>query len=173
MPRKSTIVTRMDPRIRAAVDAAIRDGRATIADIVALVDEMGGQVSKSAVGRYKQQAESQMQRYREAQEVARVWIGKLQADPEGDVGRLLAEMLRTTAFQTLGDIEAGSPQDVMFLAKALKDLASADKLTADRILLVRREAAKDAAEKVSSVGKAKGLSAETVAELRKEILGVA
>lgn len=171
MGRKSAI-TRMDPAIRAAVDAAIREGRATIADIVALIGELGGAASKSAVGRYKQQAEAQMARYREAQEVAKVWIGKLQADPEGDVGRLLAEMLRTTAFQTLGDIEAGSPQDVMFLAKALKDLASADKLTADRILLVRREAAKEAAEKVSSVGRAKGLSAETVDALRKEILGV-
>lgn len=172
MGRKSSI-TRMDPRIREAVDAAIREGRATIADIVALIREMGGQASMSGVGRYKQQAEAQMARYREAQEVAKTWIGKLQADPEGDVGRLLAEMLRTTAFVTLGDLDAGSPQDVMFLAKALKDLASADKLTADRILLVRREAAKEAAEKVSSVGKAKGLSAETVEALRKEILGVA
>lgn len=172
MGRKSAI-KQLDPAIREAADAAIREGRATIEEITALINSMGGAVSKSAVGRYKQQAEAQMARYREAQEVAKVWIGKLQADPEGDVGRLLAEMLRTTAFQTLGDIEAGSPQDVMFLAKALKDLASADKLTADRILLVRREAAKDAAEKVSSVGKAKGLSAETVAELRKEILGVA
>ncbi len=169
--RKSSVVT-MDQAIREAVDAAIREGRATIADIVALIRELGGSASKSAVGRYKQQAESQMQRYREAQEVAKVWIGKLQADPEGDVGRLLAEMLRTTAFQTLGDMESGTPQDVMFLAKALKDLAGADKLTADRILLVRREAAKEAAEKVTTVGKAKGLSAETVAELRKEILGV-
>lgn len=172
MGRKSAI-KQLDPAIREAADSAIREGRATIEEITALINSLGGQVSKSAVGRYKQQAEAQMARYREAQEVAKVWIGKLQADPEGDVGRLLAEMLRTTAFQTLGDIEAGSPQDVMFLAKALKDLASADKLTADRILLVRREAAKEAAEKVSSVGKAKGLSAETVAELRKEILGVA
>lgn len=172
MGRKSAI-KQLDPAIREAADSAIREGRATIEEITALINSLGGSVSKSAVGRYKQQAEAQMARYREAQEVAKVWIGKLQADPEGDVGRLLAEMLRTTAFQTLGDIEAGSPQDVMFLAKALKDLASADKLTADRILLVRREAAKEAAEKVSSVGKAKGLSAETVAELRKEILGVA
>ena len=170
--RKSSVVT-MDPAIREAVDAAIREGRATIADIVALIRELGGSVSKSAVGRYKQQAESQMQRYREAQEVAKVWIGKLQADPEGDVGRLLAEMLRTTAFQTLGDMESGTPQDVMFLAKALKDLAGADKLTADRILLVRREAAKEAAEKVTTVGKAKGLTKDTVEALRREILGVA
>lgn len=172
MARKSTI-RGMDPRIREAVDAAIRDGRATIDEIVSIVRSLGGDASRSAVGRYKQQAEAQMQRYREAQEVAKVWIGKLQADPEGDVGRLLAEMLRTSAFQTLGDLDSADPQSLMFLAKALKDLASTDKLTADRILLVRREAAKEAAEKISAVGKAKGLSAETVAELRKEILGVA
>ena len=114
-----------------------------------------------------------MQKYREAQEVAKVWIGKLQADPEGDVGRLLSEMLKTVAFQTVGDMDAAAPQDVMFLAKAFKDLAGGDKLTADRIMLVRREAAKEAAEKVSALGKARGLSADTVAELRKEILGVA
>ena len=172
MPRKSNI-TQLPVGVREAVDAAIREGRATIADIVAMIRTMGGEASKSAVGRYKQQAESQMQRYREAQEVARVWVGKLQTDPEGDVGRLLAEMLRTTAFQTLGDLDAGTPQDVMFLAKALKDLASTDKLTAERILIVRREMAKEAAEKVATVGKSKGLSKTTVDELRKEILGVA
>lgn len=172
MARKSSI-KQLDPRIKAAVDAAIREDRATIDDIVAIIRELGGDASRSAVGRYKQKAEEQMVRYREAQEVAKVWIGKLQTDPEGDVGRLLAEMLRTTAFSTLGDIDAASPQDIMFLGKALKDLASADKLTADRIMVVRREAAKEAADKVASFAKAKGLSADTVVELRREILGVA
>ncbi len=171
MARKSNI-TQLPVGVREAVDEAIREGRATIAEIVALIRSLGGDASKSAVGRYKQRAESAMARYREAQEVAKVWVGKLQTDPEGDVGRLLAEMLRTTAFQTLGDLDEGTPQDVMFLAKALKDLAGADKLTADRILAVRREAAKEAAEKVSAVGKSKGLSKATVDELRKEILGV-
>jgi hypothetical protein len=172
MARKSSI-KELDPRIREAVDQAIREGRATIDDIVALIAQLGGEVSRSAVGRYKQRAENQMQKYREAQEVAKVWIGKLQADPEGDIGRLLAEMLRTVAFQSIGDMEAASPMDMMLLAKALKDMAGADKLTAERILKVRQDAAREAAEKVSAVGKAKGLSAETVAELRREILGVA
>lgn len=172
MGRKSA-VARMDPQIREAVDAAIREGRATIADIVAIIREMGGVASRSAVGRYMQRAEEQMQKFREAQEVARVWIGKLQADPEGDVGRLLAEMLRTMAFQTIGDMETADPLSLAQLAKALKDLASTDKLTADRILLVRREAAKEAADKVTTVARAKGLSAATVDELRREILGVA
>lgn len=171
MGRKSSIKG-MDPRIREAVDAAIREGRATIDDIVAIVASMGGQASRSAVGRYKQQAEAQMQRYREAQEVAKVWIGKLQADPEGDVGRLLAELLRTAAFQTLGNMEAATPGDLMFMARTLKDLASADKMTAERILKVRQEAAKEAATVAAKEAKSAGLSDEAAELIRQKILGV-
>lgn len=171
MSRKSSI-KRLDPRIKAAVDEAIRDDKATIDEIVALIRGLGGDVSRSAVGRYKANAEEQLKRYREAQEVAKVWIGKLQTDPEGDVGRLLAEMLRTTAFQTLGDIDAATPQDIMFLGKALKDLASADSLTANRILVVRREAAKEAATVAVKEAKGAGLSDEAAEMIRKKILGV-
>lgn len=169
MPRKSSI-KQLDPRIREAVDAAIREDRATIEGIVALIRELGGTASRSAVGRYKQAAEAQMARYREAQEVAKVWIGKLQTEPEGDVGRLLAEMLRTTAFSTLGDMDAASPQDLMFLGKALKDLASADKLTAERIMKVRQEATKEAAAVAVKEAKGAGLSDEAAETIRRKIL---
>lgn len=171
MAGKSSI-KQLDPQIKAAVDEAIREGRQTIDDIVSLIVQMGGEASRSSVGRYKLKAEEQMQKYREAQEVAKVWVGKLQQDPEGDIGRLLGEMLRTVAFQTIGDMEAGSSMDVMLLAKALKDLAGADKLTAERILKVREEAAKEAAEKVTAIAKTKGLTKDTVEALRAEILGV-
>jgi len=175
--RKSSI-SRLDPRIREAVDAAIREGRATIEDVVLLIRAMGADVSRSAVGRYKLRAEAQMQKYREAQEVAKVWIGKLQAEPDGDVGRLLAEMLRTTAYQTLGDLEAGTPQDVMFLAKALQSLASTDKLTADRILAVRRDVAKEAGKKIEAAeGEIKSgkrtLDLDALKRIREEIYGIA
>ena len=141
MGRKSSI-TRMDPRIRDAVDGAIRDGRATIAEIVAIVNGMGGKISLSAMGRYKQAAEGQMQRYREAQEVAKVWIGRLEADPDGDVGRLLPEMLRAVAFQslsTLGDDgEAVDSKEIALLARAIKDAAGATK-TSVEVERLRRE----------------------------------
>lgn len=170
---QTSAIRRLDPRIRESVDSAIREGRATIDQIVSLIQQHGVEVSRSAVGRYKQKAESQMERYREAQEVAKVWIGKLQANPEGDVGRLLSEMLRTVAWQTMGDMESAGPQEIMLLAKAIKDLASADKLTTERILKARQDATKAAADAAVVVAKAKGLSADTVAELRREILGVA
>ena len=60
----------------------------------------------------------------------------------------------------------------MFLAKAMKDLASADKLTAERILVVRRETAREAAAAAVKQAKASGLSDEAADLIRQKILGV-
>jgi len=176
MGRKST-VKQLDKRIRAEVDSAIREGRATIDDLVDLIQAAGADVSRSAMGRYKHNAEKQMEKYRQAQEVAKVWIGKFEDDPDGDVGRLLAEMLRTVAFQTIGDFDdkdgGASSQELMFIAKAIKELASADKISADRALLVRKEFAKEAAAVVEKAATSSGMTASTVAQIKREILGLA
>lgn len=173
MGRKSSIA-KLPEAVRSAVDAAIREGRATIEEIVAMIREMGGSASASAVGRYKANAEEQMGRYREAQEVAKVWVERLGSEPEGDVARLLPEMLRTVAFGTIGsmDGESAGPNEVMLLARAIKDLASADKLTAERILRVRREVADKAAVEAVKEAKRAGLSDEAAEAIKRKILGV-
>jgi len=172
MPRKSSI-TQLDARIRESVDRAIREERATIDEIVCLIEDMGGKATRSAVGRYKKNAEAQMMQYREAQEVAKVWIGKLEEDPDGDVGRLLSEMLRTVAFQTLGNMDEGAkPADVMFLAKAIKELASADKTSVDRSLKIRQQVVKEAADKAEKISRDMGLTHEQQTNFRKELLGL-
>jgi hypothetical protein len=178
MGQKST-VKKLDPRIREAVDKLVRDGRATIDQIVDKLEGMLGEEapSRSAVGRYVKSAREQMKRYREAQELAKVWVGKLEEDPHGDVGRLLSEMLRTVAFQQLasaGDEGAQiDTKDIMFLAGAIKDLANADKVSLDRELRIRTEVAKKAAEKAAEVAKRGGLSKDMVDNLRRELLGIA
>lgn len=174
MPRKSSI-TRLDPAIRAEVDKLVRDGGHTIDEIVSHLRTLGGDASRSAVGRYVKRAEEQFARYREAQEVAKTWIGKLEEDPQGDVGRLLAEMLRTVAFSTLGamdDKDGSKPMEIMLLAKAIKDLASADKTSVDRELRVRREAATKAADTAVKAARKNGLSKEAADDIRREILGI-
>lgn len=177
MPRKSSI-TRLDPRIREAVDAAIREGRLTIDELVDLVKQHGAPISKSAMGRYRQTAEAQMARYREAQEVAKVWIGKLEADPNGDVGRLLPEMLRMVAFQQLADLDEDaevSAKDLALLARAVKDAAGATK-TSVEVERLRRQIL-DAAKAVETVenevrsGK-RVLDADTLKRIREEIYGI-
>jgi hypothetical protein len=177
MPRRSSI-SRLDPRIREAVDDAIREGRATIDDLVALIRAQGGQASRSAVGRYAQGMELSLKRYRETQEIAGRWMKQFQENPDSDVGRLLAEMLKTIAFASMADTEAADPKDLAHLARAVKDLASVDAVKARlRAELAaetkeRASAAAAAIERAAEDGRMR-LSPEALATIREPIYGMA
>lgn len=180
MGRKST-VAQLPREITEACNALIRDGH-TIDQIVAALQSLGADVSRSAVGRYVKSARESMEKYRQAQEVAKVWVDKLEAEPSGDVGRLLPEMLRVVAFQTLtnmGESDASvGAMDVMLLAKALKDIAGTQKTSIDTELLMRkvREETKAkadaAAAEVEQLTRNAGMSEELVSSIRARILGV-
>jgi hypothetical protein len=176
--KKTSTIAKLDPVIKAEVDKAIREGRATIEDIVALIQKMGAQASKSAVGRYAVNAKKQMETYRQAQEVSKVWIQQIGDAPEGDVGRLVVELVRMLAFKSvsaMGEEDTSvSPEDLMFLSKAMKDLAGADKTAVDRE--INRQALqrqiKAAADNVEKVAKSNGLTADAVQAIRAQILGI-
>jgi hypothetical protein len=180
MGRKSTVAALPAPIVEAC-HALIRDGK-TIDDIVGALAELGAPVSRSAVGRYVKSARESMEKYRQAQEVAKVWVDKLEAEPTGDVGRLLPEMLRVVAFQTLtqmGESDDGAgAMDVMLLAKALKDLAGTKKADIDTELQLRKLRAETkakadaAAAEVETMTRNAGMSDDLVSAIRARILGV-
>lgn len=140
MARKSSIEQMPQPIVD-AVNQLIRENKHSIDDIVAWLQEKGETASRSAVGRYVKGARETMKKYAQAQEVAKVWLNKLEAEPDGDVSRLLPEMLRVVAFQTLtnmGEADADtSAQELMFLGRAIKDVNSASRITADYELKMR------------------------------------
>ena len=178
MAPRSSIET--DPRIKEAADEAIRRGR-TVDEVLEALLALGADVSRSAVGRYTKKARGAMERYREAQEVAKVWVEKFGADPDGDVSQLLPHMLRAVAFNqisVMGDEVPGTDdgptsRDTALLAGAIKDLASAEKITAERILKVRKETATAAVGELDKVAKQRGLAPDAVAEIRAKIFGIA
>ena len=137
MARKSTVAA-LPKELVDACNGLIRDGR-TIDDILAALQGLGADVSRSAVGRYVKSARESMEKYRQAQEVAKVWVDKLEAEPAGDVGRLLPEMLRVVAFQTLTTM-GESEQTVAGAREQLSALLAQD-LDEDEL-----------AEKVQSLG---------------------
>ncbi len=176
MGRRSTVAA-MPRELVEACNGLIRDGH-TIEEILAALQDMGAQVSRSAVGRYVKSARESMEKYRQAQEVAKVWVDKLEAEPSGDVGRLLPEMLRVVAFQSLTTMgEADKPakaMDVMLLAKALRDIAGTTKvhLDVERQLRAMRAELKAVATEVEATARQAGLSADTVGQIKARILGV-
>lgn len=179
MPRKSTI-DRLPSRIREELSRIIRSGDCTIDQIVEHLRSLGAQVSRSAVGRKVKSDAEEFEKYRQAQKIAEVWIAKLGEEPKGDVGRLLTEMLRTIAFgvqrQMLArlDDEDSPPVEigeVMLAAKAVKDLATAQKTDATRELLIRRELASKVESAIEEATKREGLSKDAAQLIRDALSG--
>ncbi len=177
MGRRSSIA-KLPQDIREWVEQLIRNGR-TIDDIVAHLKTMDANlpVSRSSVGRFKQNYEASLARYRDAQAVAGQWVTVFRESPESDVGALIAEMLKTLAFQTMStmgeDETPVDPQSLMFLGKAIRDVISATSINEDRIAKAVARALQQAASAAEAVARQAGLSDAMVNEFRKKILGVA
>lgn len=179
MGRKSSIAA-LPPEVKAAIDKVIASGRYTIDELVVKLQELGAEVSRSAVGRYTKDFEDVARQMREAREVASAFAQELGQIPDNDMGRALVEMLHHMIFKMmLSASSEGStvaPEDLMRLAKALKDAAATNKASVDLELKIRAEVereTKDAAAKVADkIGRERGLSADTIGAIKAQILGV-
>ena len=174
MGQKST-VKRLPAAIRQAVDQAIRDG-ATFDEVVETIGGMGATASRSAVGRYKKNFEDVAREMREAQEMSRVWMEEVGKRPEGELGRLVIEILRTVAYKSARDaVDSDQPIDIKWLAnaaRASRDLETAGKTTAELTLKLRKANFGEAAAAAEVAGKEAGLSADTIEAIKQRILGV-
>jgi hypothetical protein len=183
MGRKSAI-TQLDPDLKQECDRLIREGVFTIDQLVEHLKGLGAEVSRSSVGRYKQRMESQLKHFKQVQEISKVWVGQIGAAPDSQMGQLLAEILKSVIFRTLaemGDDEAepASPADLMFAAKALKEVAGAQKTDHEFRLKLRaeweaeqRKKTEAAQVEVEKVAKAAGMTPDGVARIKDILLGI-
>lgn len=180
MARRSTI-SQLDASIQAEVARLVREGW-TIDGILAELAKLGASVSRSAMGRHVQRARKSMETYAQGQEVAKVWLDKLSSEPNGDVARLLPEMLRALAFSTIERLsdepDDVKPMDVMLLGKALKDLSGTtkdafaiDKARAEARAAARRELLAEQSAAIDKMS-ASGVTDKTKMAIR-EALGIA
>lgn len=183
MARKSAIDA-LDPAIRSAVLHAIDDG-ATIDDIVELVREMGGAVSRSSVGRYTKNFADLAKQQRDMRSVAEAF-GREFGSADDHQARMMTQLITSLVTRTLiplataeDDGEEGgmSGLELSRLAKAAKDAVSASKIDVEREAKIRDEEAKRTREQAAAVadaeGRAAGASDETIRRIRARILGIA
>ncbi|WP_027366944.1 DUF3486 family protein [Desulfocurvibacter africanus] len=186
MPRPSSIET-LPPDVLERLQELLRDPRVTQLEVTKRINELlaaegfPGRVSKSAVNRYAQRMEEVGAKLRQAREVAEMWIGKLGAVPQGQVGQLVNELLRTLAFELSLKMQEGemSAEEAPAVAKIIRDMAvgmeKLERAASENLKReedIRRQAAEEAASKAEKIAKKRGLSKEAVQELRREILGV-
>jgi hypothetical protein len=180
MARKSSMKT-LPSGIQAAVIQAM-EGGATIDEIVAKLDTLGHQRSRSAVGRYAKEYGQMAARQRDMRSAAEAFAGEF-GGADNVEGKLLVQMLTSMGARMVmakaNSDEDEEPDALEFsrLAKATKDLIGAAKTDSERDAKIREEVRKEERQRASddavSAARAAGASDATMDAIKKKLLGLA
>lgn len=182
MNRKSSI-DKLDPRVKELIDELLRDGRHTLDEIKQQISAEypeAQQPSRSSLGRYSQHIDKIGQRLRESREVAKVWADRLGNEPQGDIGKMVMELLRTLSFDVALEMsepdEEGKttldPKAIGALALAMQRLETAGKFNLQREKEMRAALAEQVTRKLGDNTKGKPrLDKEALDFVRQAIRG--
>lgn len=171
--------------IRDALHQMLRDKRHTQEEIReainTLIDqhELPGdmQLSRTGLNRYASRMEAIGSKIRASREMAEIWAAKLGSAPTSDVGKLLMEFVKTLAFETTMTLSEGddpvAPKALGQLALVAQRIEAAQMVSHKREKEIRQAFAEEAAAAAEKITKQAGLTAETAATIRREILGIA
>lgn len=185
MARKSS-VDRLGPEIRDAIGRLLDQG-ATLDEVLAHLEGMSVEVSRSALGRYSKRLAKAGEALRRSRSVAEALVRRYGEQPESKTARLNIELLHGVIldlFMAEGEEAdadgkaalAGNPMGAMMLAKALEHLTKASRHDVEFIERAEKRAAerarKEAAASAEAVAQQRGISAETRQAIVAGILGV-
>lgn len=183
-PRRNTpsSIDRLPPELKELIGRLRGDGR-TLDEILAKLHELDADVSRSALGRHIKKMSDVSAQLRQSREIATAFVTQFGDEPDNRLARLNIELMHgivlrcatATAESEDGEVQPVTfdPEEVMFLSRSLQALAGADKANAELTLKLKAEFARKAAEEVAKVGKAKGLSADTIQAINHAVLGIA
>jgi hypothetical protein len=169
MPPRSK-VGQLPAEVKAWLDQALAENN--FSDYEALSVELAGRgfaISKSALHRYGQNFEERLSALKVASEQARAVVAAA-PDEEGAVNEALMRLVQEHLFKLL--MSEGGQFDLPKVAKAVAELGRASVVQKKWQSEVRSKA-EAAAAQVEKIARKGGLNADTVAEIRREILGVA
>lgn len=186
MGRSSTL-DKLPPLLLSELQAYLRDPSVTqlqaTEQINAILEAQGHDltVSKSAVNRYSVKMQKVGERLTQSREMAKMWIGKLGAEPQGETGKLLNEVIRTLTFETTmkmaeDETETVAPKVLAQLALAVQRLeaSATDNLKRDAEIRKqeRTRAAEEAAELAETSMVKQGMSKQAIDIIKRDILGL-
>ena len=184
MVKRPSKIDRMPQEVRDWIGRLYAQGR-TLDEIIAKLRELDVDAlpSRSGLHRHLQKAEEVAKELRRQSAVAEVIVRELgEADSDRQV-RLNIDLMHNVIFKltTRRDEETGelatlTPAEAMMCAKAIDHLGKAAKDQVARTIAVEKRATEkakaDAAKAAEDIGKAKGLSADTVEAIKVRILGI-
>lgn len=188
MTARSTIA-KLPAEIRDCI-ARLRDDGCTVDQILAKLDELDVDVSRSALGRHTKRLDQVARKIREKREIATALVAKFGDEPDNRLAAanielmhgLLMDLLTAEPDEDDEEVVEGDPgrrvildpEQAMFLAKSLQSLASAAKSDQERTIKQREVIKKEMAAKLDQAAKksGSGLTADTVDLIKKQVLGI-
>ncbi|QBP09841.1 DUF3486 family protein [Cupriavidus metallidurans] len=172
MPPRSK-VARLPPAVKEWLESALLENNFSSYELLAAeLRARGYEISKSGLQRFGADFEERIRALKVATEQAKVVVREM-PDDEGATNEALLMLTRSKLFEVMLEMEV-DPQkvDLAKVTRSIADLAKASIAQKQHALQVRAkaEAAADAVEKVARQG---GLSAKTVDDIRRHILGIA
>ena len=174
--------------IRSQLSAMLRSGSMSQKDILeevnALILESGlppeEQISRTGLNRYSKQVAAAGSRIAKAREMAEVLTSKLGDAPTSQIGNLMAENMKTMAWETSMALMEATEDGEMIDIKQFNQLALAYQRISQSSILnqklekeIRAAFAAEVAAKTEKIVKSAGLTAETAADIKRQILGIA
>ena len=188
MPHPVSTVERLPPEVREALDEWLRDPSISLPEATRRANdrlqELGStlRLSRNSLYRYDLRMRRAAEKLRQSREVAEAWIDKIGSAPDGKLGHLLIEMLRTLAFDLTthlqeGDLDdkslAGLVQAATSISLMARRLEESSDMIDRRERRIKREAAKEAAAKAAKKQDPGGaVSLEQVRQVIRDIYGV-
>lgn len=169
MPPRSKVAS-LPKAVKAWLDKALAENNfSEYETLAAELLAQGFAISKSALHRYGQDFESKLSALKVASEQARAVVAAA-PDEEGAVNEALMRLVQEHLFKLL--MTDGDNMDLPKVAKAVAELGKAS-VVQKKWQAEWREKTEAAAARVEKIARKGGLNAATVAEIRREILGVA
>lgn len=150
------------------------------AELENLLRERGFVLSKSAIHRYGQKIERRMAAIRASTEAARM-LTEGAADDQDARSEAVIALVQTELFESIVNLQEAGEDDldpgerIALLSGAAKNIATLARASVNqkKFRMEVQTRAETAAANVEKIAKKGGLSADSVAQLRREILGIA
>ena len=178
MPKRSKVST-LPADVRQWLDRALVEGNFSDYQLLEMtLADKGFTIGKSSLHRYGQQLESRLAAVRASTEAARA-VAEAAPDDADLRSAAVMSLVQTDIFNVmvmLQEVETAEPEErLKLMAKAAKAIAELSRASVNQkkwetVVRERVKSAADAAERIAKKG---GLSASSVAEIRKSILGIA